>query len=103
MATTTPTVPDERTPLLCCQQALAVAKTTEQDPDAVTLIGPSNPASPTSSLKQLKGTTTNAEGGTEVVKKTPLPWIQFSITLFLQLAEPLSGHVISPVSSPVNL
>ncbi|KDQ59075.1 hypothetical protein JAAARDRAFT_192627 [Jaapia argillacea MUCL 33604] len=29
-------------------------------------------------------------------KRTPLPWAQFSIVLFLQLAEPLTGQVISP-------
>ncbi|KAF8896546.1 major facilitator superfamily multidrug-resistance, DHA1 sub-family [Infundibulicybe gibba] len=30
------------------------------------------------------------------VKKTPLPWFQFSIVLFLQLAEPLTAQVIYP-------
>ncbi|KAF5379724.1 hypothetical protein D9615_005691 [Tricholomella constricta] len=30
------------------------------------------------------------------VKRTPLPWFQFSIVLFLQLAEPLTSQVISP-------
>ncbi|KAF8071623.1 member of major facilitator superfamily multidrug-resistance, DHA1 sub-family [Lyophyllum atratum] len=29
-------------------------------------------------------------------KRTPLPWFQFSIVLFLQLAEPLTSQVISP-------
>ena len=29
-------------------------------------------------------------------KTTPLPWFQFSITLFLQLAEPLTSQVIYP-------
>lgn len=29
-------------------------------------------------------------------KATPLPWFQFSITLFLQLAEPLTSQVIYP-------
>jgi len=29
-------------------------------------------------------------------KSTPLPWFQFSITLFLQLAEPLTSQVIYP-------
>ena len=27
------------------------------------------------------------------VKETPIPWGQFSITLFLQLAEPMSSQV----------
>ncbi|RDB26101.1 Protein ZINC INDUCED FACILITATOR-LIKE 1 [Hypsizygus marmoreus] len=30
------------------------------------------------------------------VKRTPLPWFQFSIVLFLQLAEPLTSQVIYP-------
>ncbi|KAH7928063.1 MFS general substrate transporter [Leucogyrophana mollusca] len=30
------------------------------------------------------------------VKRTPMPWRQFSIILFLQLAEPLTSQVISP-------
>ncbi|KAF9269399.1 member of major facilitator multidrug-resistance DHA1 sub-family [Marasmius fiardii PR-910] len=29
-------------------------------------------------------------------KRTPLPWFQFSLVLFLQLAEPLTSQVISP-------
>ncbi|KAG7094875.1 hypothetical protein E1B28_005682 [Marasmius oreades] len=30
------------------------------------------------------------------VKRTPLPWLQFSLVLFLQLTEPLTFQVISP-------
>ncbi|KAG6906444.1 hypothetical protein DXG01_013927 [Tephrocybe rancida] len=30
------------------------------------------------------------------IKKTPLPWAQFTIVMFLQLAEPLTFQVISP-------
>ena len=32
---------------------------------------------------------------------TPLPWFQFSIALFLQLAEPLTGNVIYPFAPEV--
>ncbi|KAG6904579.1 hypothetical protein DXG01_008881, partial [Tephrocybe rancida] len=30
------------------------------------------------------------------IKRTPLPWAQFTIVMFLQLAEPLTSQVISP-------
>ena len=33
---------------------------------------------------------------TEEVKETPIPWGQFSITLVLQLAEPMSSQVLFP-------
>jgi len=36
-------------------------------------------------------------------KKTPLPWAQFSILLFLQLAEPLTSNVIYPFTPQVLL
>jgi hypothetical protein len=41
--------------------------------------------------------------GSEQAKKkpTPLPWGQFSIVLFLQLAEPLTYQVISPFAPAV--
>ena len=32
---------------------------------------------------------------------TPLPWFQFSIVLFLQLAEPLTSYVIYPFAPEV--
>lgn len=32
---------------------------------------------------------------------TPLPWFQFSIVVFLQLAEPLTSNVISPFAPQV--
>ena len=35
-------------------------------------------------------------------KRTPLPWFQFSIVLFLQLAEPLTSQVISPFAPQVG-
>ena len=98
MTTTAPTIPDEETPLLCCKQVSAPGEITECEPEAVTLAGPSNKTSRTPSIKSK----TNADGGPDVVKRTPLPWTQFSITLFLQLAEPLTSQVISPVSSPVR-
>jgi hypothetical protein len=33
--------------------------------------------------------------------RTPLPWRQFSIILFLQLAEPLTSQVIAPFAPQV--
>lgn len=35
------------------------------------------------------------------VKKTPLPWFQFSIVMVLQLAEPLTSQVIYPFAPQV--
>jgi hypothetical protein len=35
-------------------------------------------------------------------KATPLPWTQFSIVLFLQLAEPLTSNVIYPFMPQVR-
>lgn len=35
-------------------------------------------------------------------KKTPLPWFQFSLVLFLQLAEPLTSNVIYPFAPQVR-
>ncbi|KIK47446.1 hypothetical protein CY34DRAFT_250139 [Suillus luteus UH-Slu-Lm8-n1] len=34
--------------------------------------------------------------------KTPLPWRQFSILLFMQLAEPLASQVLSPLIPQVS-
>lgn len=34
-------------------------------------------------------------------RRTPLPWRQFSIILFLQLAEPLTSQVIAPFAPQV--
>jgi len=34
-------------------------------------------------------------------RPTPLPWFQFSIVLFLQLAEPLTSQVIYPFAPQV--
>jgi hypothetical protein len=99
MTTAIPTLPDEETPLLGGQRVSAV-RITEPEPEfeAATLAGPSNQGSRTSSIKSK----TDAKGLSEdVVKKTPLPWAQFSIVMFLQLAEPLTSQVIYPVSSPV--
>ena len=92
--TTPTTVPDEETPLLGGQQVSAIEGITEREPEVATLAGPSNQGSRTPSIKGK----TNANGGSDTVKKTPLPWAQFSIALFLQLAEPLTAQVISPVS-----
>ena len=94
MTTTIPVIPDEETPLLGGQQVPALEVITESESEAATLAGSPNQGSRTQSV----GGKTNANGGSEVVKKTPLPWAQFSIVIFLQLAEPLTSQVIYPVS-----
>ena len=53
----------------------------ESEPSAATLTGPSNRGSES-----------------KLIKKKPFPWAQFSIVLFLQLAEPLALQAIYPVS-----
>ena len=95
MTATTPPVPDEETPLLGGKQGPAIKRTTEREPETAVLAGPSNHTSLTPSIRGR----TNADGGSDVVKKTPLPWAQFSIVLLLMLTEPLTSQVISPVSS----
>jgi len=91
MATTT--VPNEETPLLGGQQALTTKGVAEPESEVDTLAGSHTP-----SVKS----GTNANGGPDAVKKTPLPWPQLSIVLILELAEPLTSQVISPVSSPID-
>ena len=90
--------PDEETPLLRDQHSSAVERVTDPEPEAVTLVGLSNQTSRAPSVKGGR----NADGGSDAVKKTPLPWAQFSLTLFLMLAEPLTAQVISPVSSSIG-
>jgi len=85
-------VPNEETPLLRDQQVSAIERVTDPEPEAVTLAGLSNQNSRAPSVKG------GRNGRPDVVKKTPLPWAQFSLTLFLLLAEPLTAQVISPVS-----
>ncbi|KAF9790416.1 member of major facilitator multidrug-resistance DHA1 sub-family [Thelephora terrestris] len=92
MPLTIPTGPDEETPLLGGRQVSDVRSISEQDSEAATLAGPSNRGSRTSSIKGKA----NANLAPEVVKKTPVPWAQFSIVMFLQLAEPLTSQVIYP-------
>jgi hypothetical protein len=99
MTTTIPTLPDEETPLLGGQQVSAAGRITESEPEAATPGSLSSQGSRTSTIVGK----TNADEGSDVVKKTPLPWAQFSIVLVLQLAEPLSSQVIYPVSSPVGV
>lgn len=89
------TMPDEETPLLGGQQVSSIERTTESESEATTVAGPSNQGSRTPSVKGR----TNANRGSEVTRRTPLPWAQFCIVLFLQLAEPLTSQVIYPVSS----
>ena len=81
MIATIPTAPDEETPLLGGQQVSIIGEITESEPGAATLAGPSN-----------------QDSGSKLIKKPPFPWAQFSIVLFLQLAEPLTSCVIYPVS-----
>lgn len=90
-----PTVSNEEIPPLDGQRVLAVGEIAESESETVTLAGPSNQGG---RAPRIKGKA-NASGGSEMVKKTPLPWNQFSIILFLQLAEPLASQVIYPVSS----
>jgi hypothetical protein len=104
MATAIPTFPDEETPLLSGQRVPTVKRITEPEPEpeseseseTATLAGPSNQCSRTSSIKSK----TKVKVQSDVTTKTPLPWAQFSIVIFLQLAEPLTSEVIYPVSSP---
>ena len=86
---TIPSVPDEETPPLHGQHRLVIGGVTEPDSEAPTLAGR------TSSIIGK----TSSNRGSGMVKKTPLPWAQFSIILFLQLAGPLTSQVIAPVSS----
>ena len=95
MTPTTPTVPDEESPLLGEQRDSAKRKIAGSEPEAATLARPSNQGSRTSSVRG----GTNASERLGVTKKTPLPWAQFSITLLLLLTEPLTSQIISPVSS----
>jgi len=84
------TVLNEETPLLGCQRASAIGRVAESESEVSTLAGSRTP-----SIKSRR----NTDGGLDVVKKTPLPWGQLSIILVLELAEPLTAQVISPVSS----
>ena len=80
MAVTTPTVPDEETPLLGGQRVSA----TKSKP-AATLTDPSK-----------------RDPESKPNKKTSIPWPQFSILLLLQLVEPLTSQSIYPVSFPTG-
>jgi len=91
---TIPSVPDEETSPLHGQRRSVIGGVTEPDSEAVTLADPSNQGSRTSNIIGK----TSSNRGSGVVKKTPLPWAQFSIILFLQLAGPLTAQVIAPVS-----
>jgi hypothetical protein len=91
-------LPNEETPLLGGQRVLVVGRITEHEPEAATLADPSSRTN--SRTSSIRGNI-NAKGQSDVAKKTPLPWAQFSIALFLQLAEPLTSQVIYPVGLPV--
>ena len=90
MATTN--VPNEETPLLGGQQVLTTRRVVEPESQVDTLAGGHTP-----SVKDRR----NADGRPDAVKKTPLPWAQLSIVLILELAEPLTSQVISPVGPSI--
>ena len=94
--TMTLTAPDEETPLLSDQQVSAMGRS---EANAATLISPLNQSGRTVSIE---GRTDANEGSqSDIVKKTPLPWAQLSIVLFMLLAEYLTVQVISPVRPSV--
>ena len=94
MAVAIPTVPGEQTPLLYGNGISVAEGISESDSEVANLAEPVNRGSQTPSIKGKA----NGNGVSRANKKTPLPWAQFSIVLFLQLAEPLTSQVISPVS-----
>ena len=91
--TTTP-VPNEQTPLLGGLHHSVIEGVAEPESEVSTLAGSRTPS--------IKGRN-SVDVGPDVVKKTPLPWGQLSIILVLELAEPLTAQVISPVSTLVGL
>ena len=94
-----PPVPGEETPLLDGETVSATRRIVERESEAAALAGPSN-FSPTLGIKSRKNI--SGRSRIDVVNKTPLPWVQFSITLLLLFAELLASYVISPVSSLVG-
>lgn len=92
--------PDKETPLLGGKGVPAVeVMMSVPSSEAATLVGPSSQGSWSPSVKGSE----NASGILEPLKKTPLPWAQFSIVLFFQLAEPLTAQVIYPVSPTLGV
>lgn len=91
---TTTTVPNEETPLLGAQQHSAIERVAIPESEVSTLAGSRTPS--------IKGRR-SVDGRPDVVTKTPLPWGQLSIILVLELAEPLTAQVISPVSTLLGL
>jgi hypothetical protein len=92
----TPTNPDDKTPLLKGEDASDTGKTSIPRPGAV-----AGPPDPGSCVRSIDGEA-DVNGASKVVKKTPLPWAQLSVVLFLQLTEPLTSEVIYPVSSVLS-
>lgn len=99
MVVTIPTTPDEETAL---QDRKGVSATggviLGANPEVVTLELPLSQDSRTPSIEG----NADACGVSEAIEKTPLPWAQFSVLLFLQLAEPLTSNVIYPVSPTLD-
>lgn len=92
MTLTIPTGPDEETPLLGGRQVSEITIFTESESEATTLGGTPDEGSRAPSVKGKA----NINEPSRVVKKTPLPWVQFCIVLFLQLPEPLTSQIIYP-------
>lgn len=89
-----PTAPDEETPLLGCREVQVAAGVVFKPNSEVVTLESSSQNSQTPSIK----CKAPASGVLELIKKTPLSWVQFSILLFLQLSEPLTSNVIYPMS-----
>lgn len=90
-------MPDEGTPLLGDRHA---STTEESELEAAMSTSPSNQSGRTLIIRG--GANADGRSRSGVVKKTPLPWAQFSVTLLLQVADHLTAQVISPVSSPIS-
>lgn len=86
---------DEGTPLLSDRHASAA-----EESELEAAISTSNQSGRTPIIQGEANVNGRSRSG--VVKKTPLPWAQFSVTLLLQVADHLTAQVISPVSSPIS-
>ena len=93
------TAPDEEAPLLGGRRVPVTGGIAEPEPEGATLAGFSNQRSRNPNVRA----TSSTDERPGVVKKTPLPWAQLSIILFLRFAEALTTQVISPVSSLISL
>lgn len=60
-------------------------------------------SSSTATLAATATAVASSSSSKPVREETPLPWAQFSLVLFLQLAEPLTSQVIYPFVPEVRL